>query len=681
LFDEDDSPPWVLTARAEGANLGPAEKVLAMEPSMQPREAVRIGVFEVDFVAGELRKRGIKIKLHRQPFQVLSILLEHAGQVVTKEELSRKLWEGDTFVDFEHSLATAISKIREALGDSADSPRYVETLPRRGYRFIAEVSVVSGSSVDQLESAAGDLSAAIDPSPIERAGTATGDKRTRWSLASKISALALALMLAILAVWTFRPGRGSSASPPPPAPIRSLAVLPLESLSSDASQEYFADGMTDELITDLGQISALRVISRTSTMQYKGARKPLPQIARELDVDGVVEGTVLRSGQKVRITAQLIRAAADQHLWSNSYEGDLGDTLALQSKVAREIAEQIRIHLTPQEKAALKSVKAVNPEAYEAYLKGRYFWNKRTADGLKKAADYFNQAIEKDPNYAPAYTGLADSYALLGDWEYGVLPPKEAYPKAKAAATTALELDHTLSEAHTSLAFSLDGFDWDWESAEREFKRAIELNPNYATAHHWYGWHLSVLGRHSEAIAELRKAESLDPLSLIISADVAEELLIAHQYDESIKQSRKTVDMDSNFALAHYELGQAYVQKHMYNEAIRELQTSIALSGGSTTCTSNLAYAYAVSGQKSEAARILNALTSRPAHRFSNASEIALIYVGLDNKDQAMIWLEKAYAERFNPGILMRPAFDSLRSDPRFQDLLRRIGLTPQSAT
>ena len=470
-----------------------------------------MGVFEVDFVAGELRKRGIKIKLHRQPFQVLSILLERPGQIVTKDDLSRRLWEGDTFVDFEHSLATAISKIREALGDSADSPRYVETLPRRGYRFIAEVTAVNRGSVDELESPTGDLPPAAAPSQIEPAGKTPGDKGKLWSPASKISALALVLVLAILPAWILRTGRGSSATLPPPRPIRSLAVLPLESLSSDASQEYFADGMTDELITDLGQISALRVISRTSAMQYKGAHKPLPQIARELDVDAVVEGTVLHSGQRVRITAQLIRAAADQHLWSNSYEGDLGDTLALQSKVAREIADQIRINLTPQEKAALKSVKEVDPEAYEAYLKGRYFWNKRTADGLQKAVDYFNQAIEKDPNYAPPYTGLADSYSLLGDWEYGVLPPKEAYPKAKAAAITALELDHTLSEAHTSLAFSLDGFDWDWGAAEREFKRAIELNPNYATAHHWYAWHLSVLGRNSEAIAELRKAENLDP--------------------------------------------------------------------------------------------------------------------------------------------------------------------------
>ena len=300
LFDEGYPRQEALIARAEGATPGPAERRVAMEPSPQPRP-VRIGVFEVDFATRELRKHGIKIKLHGQPSKVLSILLEHSGQVVTSEELSRRLWEGDTFVDFEHSLATAISKIREALGDSADSPRYVETLPRRGYRFIAEATVVSGGSVNKLAPAAGDPPPAKDHDQIEVVGKTVVSKRPPWRLASKTSVLVLALLLATLLVWIFRPGSRSSANPPLPSPIRSLAVLPLESLSSDASQDYFADGMTDELVADLGQISALRVISRTSIMQYKGARKPLPQIARELNVDAVVEGTVLRAGQKVRI--------------------------------------------------------------------------------------------------------------------------------------------------------------------------------------------------------------------------------------------------------------------------------------------------------------------------------------------------------------------------------------------
>ena len=460
-----------------------------------------------------------------------------------------------------------------------------------------------------------------------------------------------------------------------PRGIRSLAVLPLDNLSGDASQNYFADGMTDELITDLAQISALRVISRTSVMVYKGARKPLPQIARELNVDAVVEGTVLRSGDQVRITAQLIEASTDKHLWSQSYEGELRDTLALQNRVASAIADQIRINLTPQEQAALKNVKVVNPEAYESYLKGRYFWNKRTADGLKVALAYFNQAIEEDPKYAQAYSGLADTYALLGDWQYAVMTPKEAFPKAKAAAIKALELDSALGEAHNSLAFVLDGFDWDLDSGGKEFRRAIELNPGYATAHHWYAWHLSLLGRYDEAIAEMRKAENLDPLSLIINADLAELLVLAHSYDESIRQSRKTIEMDPNFALAHNQLAQAYLQEHRYEEAVAELQKAVQLSGDSPTCIANLARAYVASGKRSEALKLLSDLKKRSNSGYSNASEIAMIYASLGDTDQAMNWLERGYEERFNPGVLLRPGFDPLRSDPRFQNLVHRIGL------
>ena len=633
-----------------------------MEP-LRHTSIVRFGTYEVSLRSGEVRKAGVKIRVQQQPMKLLKILLERPGEVVTREELRGRVWADESFGDFDQAVNIAIAKLRSALGDSADNPRYIETLPKRGYRFIADVSVVDADArTKRPESAGGDIPGGISS---KGAGLTVAPKRRLWPTRRVIVALALLLSLPILAVWLFRSGR-------PPTGIRSLAVLPLDNLSGDASQDYFADGMTDELITDLAQISALRVISRTSVMVYKGARRPLPEIARELNVDAVVEGTVLRSGEQVRITAQLIQAPADKHLWAQSYEGDLHDTLALQKKVASAIAEQIRIELTPKEQAVLKNAKVVNPEAYEAYLKGRYFWNKRTADGLKRAVDYFDQAIEKDPNYAQAYAGLTDSYALLGDWEYGVLAPSEAYPKAKAAAIKALELDNALGEAHTSLAFSLDVFDWDWESAEREFRRAIGLNPGYATAHHWYAWHLSEMGRNSEAIAEMRKAENLDPLSLIISADVAEILLVAHLNDKAIVQSRKTVDMDPNFAIAHYELGQAFVEKHSYNEAIAEFQKAIELSGGSIPCTSNLAYAYAVSNKRNEAVKILNDVKTRSTR---NAAEIALMYVGLGEKDQAMKWLGKAYEEHFNPSILLRPAFDPLRSDPRFQNLVHRIGL------
>jgi TolB-like protein/DNA-binding winged helix-turn-helix (wHTH) protein/Tfp pilus assembly protein PilF len=647
-----------------------------MGPVVPPPRTIRFGVFELDVHSGELRKQGRKIRLEGQPVHILICLLENPGELVTREELHRRLWPADTYVNFEHGLNAAVKRLRRALDDSADNPRFVETLPRRGYRFLAPIQTANAAEdipvVNEPPPAEPEPASAYLPEVTDAVDLLTKtvlSDRVRWPLAWNRSALALLLVVGIFTVWMLRPKN----SPSPV--IRSLAVLPLENLSGNPSQDYFSDGMTDELITELGQISQLRVISRTSVMTYKGARRPLPEIARDLNVDAVVEGTVLRSGDRVRITAQLIQAPADKHLWAQSYEGDVRETLALQRQVARAIAEEIRIELTPHERDVLKSVKSVNAEAYEAYLKGRYFWNKRTGDGLRKAVDYFQQAIEKDPNYAPAYTGLADSFALLGDWEYGVLAPTEAYPQAKAAATKALELDSNLGEAHISLAFSLDGFDWDFAAGEREFRRGIELNPGYATGHQWYAGHLTLFGKDSEAIAEMKKAEDLDPLSLIIGADLAEDLLIAHQYEEAIQLSRKTMDMDPRFALAHYQLGQAFLQTHRYDEAIAELQKAVAFSGGSTTSTSSLAYAYAVSGRRNEALKILNDLKSQPSEKFSHAPEIALVYIGLDDKDQAMVWLEKGYAERFNPGVLMRPAFDLLRSDPRFQDLLHRIGL------
>jgi len=361
-------------------------------------------------------------------------------------------------------------------------------------------------------------------------------------------------------------------------------------------------------------------------------------------------------------------------LWSDSYDGDLRETLTLQNNVARTIAEQIRINLNAQERATLTHVKVVDPRAYEAYLKGRYFWNKRTGDDFEKAVEYFNQAIQRDPDYAQAYSGLADTYALLGDWEYGVLAPSEAFPRAKAAAVKALQLDNTLGEAHTSLAFCLDGFDWDLKSADTEFRRGIELNPGYATAHHWYAWHLALLGRNNDAIAEMKKAQNLDPLSLIINADLAELLLIAHFTDESIQQSRKTIEMDVNFPLAHNQLALAYLQRQKHDEAISELQHAVQLSAGSPTCTANLARAFAVSGRKDEAVRLLDNLKKR-LRATSNASEIAVVYAALGENDEAMTWLEKGFEERFNPGVLLRPGFDPLRGDRRFQDLERRVGL------
>src|SRR6204780_4166871 len=637
-----------------------------MQQAGSSSACLRFGVFEADLRNGELTKQGKRLRLQEQPFQLLAMLLERPGELVTREEVRQRLWP-ETIVDFDHGLNKAISKVRDALGDSAENPRFIETVASRGYRFLADVAVVHGG---QPQTAAGDLADGREARGLEQPPDAGTPARWRshafgWKLSGVVSALALAVLLS----WFFYSWRH------PLSTIHSLAVLPLENLSNDASQDYFADGMTDELITHLGQISAIRVISRTSAMTYKNAHKPLAEIARELNVDAGFEGSVLHSGERVRSAAQLIEVPADKQIWAESYEGDFRDTLALQSRVARSIAAQIRATLNRQEQVALDNPKAVNPEAYEAYLKGRYFLNKRTGDGLRTAIDYFKRAIENDSNYAEAYSGLADAYALSGDWKYGVLPPQEAFPKAKAAATKALALDESLGEAHASLAYALDLYAWNWVAAETEYKRAIELNPNNPTAHQWYSWHLLMMGRNSEAIAELREAESLDPLSLIISADVADALSVAHRFDEAEQQARKTLQLDPNFAIGHYELGQALEQRHLHDQAIAEFQKAIAISGHSGAFDSNLGYAYAVSGRTEEAKKVVEDLEHRQDQNPSLDADIALIYVGLGDPDQAMSWLDKGYEARFKASILLRPAFDPLPSDARFRELLRRVGL------
>jgi len=633
---------------------------------------VRFGIFEVDLRGGELRKRGLRIRLQDQPFQVLAMLLERPGELVTREELRARLWTADTFVDFDHGLNKAVNKLREALGDSAASPRFIETVARRGYRFIAEVAPLESTPAEAANAAgsvdAGGSAEAKTPS-IPSIPDSHSTSRARWPIVSIAGLVVLTLATIGLLVWGFRAGGRS-------APVmRSLAVLPLENLSPDASQEYFADGMTDELIATLGQISALRVISRTSVMPYKRARKPLPDIARELDVDAIVEGTVRRAGSQVRITAQLIDARADRHLWSDSYQGDIREALTLQHDVARAIATQIRVNVNEAERARLASAHPVVPEAYEAYLKGRYFWNKRTAAGLQAARAHFEQAISLDRTYAQAYSGLADTFALLGDWQYAVMPATEALPKAKAAATQALAIDDALAEAHTSLGFCLDGFDWSFTAADREFRRGIELNPGYATGHHWYAWHLVLMGRTAEAIDEMKRAARLDPLSLIISADLAELLLIAHATPESMQQSRKALELDPQFAFAHNQLGQAYLQQGRHDEALAELRVAAASPDSSPTIRANLARAYVAAGRRRDAEQVLDDLKQRVTATSSSAVDIATVYAALGDHDQAMTWLEQGYQQRFNPGVLLRPGLDPLRADPRFQDLVRRVGL------
>jgi TolB-like protein/DNA-binding winged helix-turn-helix (wHTH) protein/Flp pilus assembly protein TadD len=632
-----------------------------MQQTEIPPRNLKFAVFEADLRTGELTRLGKRVRLQEQPFQLLAMLLEKPGVLVTREELHLKLWP-QTTVDFDHGLNKAISKIREALGDSAENPRFIETVARRGYRFLADVTVVEG---EQTKAVTDDLAPEQNPGPLplRDAGTSSGRSArfSAWWLFGVVLVLAVSLSTIV------HSSRLSSSM------IHSIVVLPLQNLSSDASQNYFADGMTDELITNLAQIRRLRVIASPSSTAYTRSRQPLREIARDLNVDAVVKGSVLLSGDRVRITARLIEISTGRDVWAQSYEGDLHDTLKIQSEIARAIAAQFRIILDRQEGAALKKPMTENPDAYEAYLKGRYFWNRRTGDGLKRAIEYFNRAIALDPNYAEAYSGLADAYALSGNLEYGVLPPQDAFVKAKAAATKALALNSSLGEAHTSLAYILDHYGRDWEAAETEYQLAIKLSPAYATLHLWYAWHLMIMGKTNESILEFRKADSLDPLSLAINASLADALCISHLYDKSVDQSRRTLELSPNFAIGHYVLGQALEQKHMYDEAIAEFQKAIELSGHSGAFDSNLAYAYAVSGRKEEATKIVKDLEAE--HNPAVDANIALVYEGLGDQDQAMTWLNKAYDARFNPSILLRPAFDPLRSDPRFSDLMHRLGI------
>jgi TolB-like protein/Tfp pilus assembly protein PilF len=459
--------------------------------------------------------------------------------------------------------------------------------------------------------------------------------------------------------------------------IRSLAVLPLENFSHDPNQDYFADGITEELITDLAQISALKVISRTSVMQYKGTRKPLPQIAQELGVDAVVEGSVQRSGGRVRITAQLIDARADQHLWARSYERDLRGVLALQAEVAQAITNELKIKLTPERHLRLAASRPVAPDAYESYLKGRYYLSKRTEKDLKKSIEYFQQAIEKDPNYASAHSGMADAYALLA--YRGNLPSNEAFSRAKASAMKAVELDDSLAEAHASLAFIAEVHEWDWVNAEREYKRALELNPGYAAAHNWYAGYLMYVGRFDEGIAEAMRARDLDPLSLPVNNALAGRLLVAGRVDEALEQLKKTLEMDPRFASAHQTLGWARLNMGRHEEAIQEFQQALQLSGtDDTDHMVDLGFAYAAAGKREEARRILAKLKRLHEQGLVPSGSIAILYGALGELDEAFAWLDKAYEER-DPELtyikVPTRRFEPLRHDPRYQDMLRRMNL------
>jgi TolB-like protein/DNA-binding winged helix-turn-helix (wHTH) protein/Flp pilus assembly protein TadD len=622
---------------------------------------LRFDTFELDPRAGELRKLGTKLRLQGQPLQLLAILLQGAGHLVTREELSKQLWPAGTFVDFDHSLHNAVGRIREVLGDSAETPRYIETLPRRGYRFIGRVEEIQVPSIP----------AGSNGKTAEAAAVATPTKR-RAALVLLTLGSCCAIGLAAWSAWQhFYP---RSAVPP----IRSIAVLPMQNLSGDAAQEFFADGMTDELITDLAKIGALRVISRTSVMRYKGTKKSLPEIARELNVDGIVEGSVIRSGQRVRITAQLLQAPKDQHLWADTYDRDLGDVLRLQSEVAQAIAQQVRAQVTPQQQARLRSARPVNPEAYDAYLRGRFsltneFTNPRQ---LKAAQAYFQESIQKDPGFALAYAGLADSYAYLAI--FGHLSPEFAQRSAKEALRKASELDDTIGEIHDTLGMLSWRDDWDWNTADREFNQAIALSPSYSCAHEDRAIFLGLMGRRDEALAEVATSSELDHSSSFALAESAVYYLL-RDYQGLIEAGRRGVVSAPDEWLEHYYLGTGYEATGKRLEAIAEYQKALEMSGGEQDPAAALSHAYAATGRRAEAESILRDLQRKSKTVEVSPYFFAATYAGLGEKDRAFDFLEKAYQQR-NADLVWSLRtdlrLDNLRSDPRYQDLVRRVGYT-----
>jgi TolB-like protein/DNA-binding winged helix-turn-helix (wHTH) protein/Flp pilus assembly protein TadD len=590
------------------------------------------------------------VSLAPKTVETLLVLLENAGHVVDKDELMRRVWP-NVFVE-EGNLNKNIFVLRKALGKAGNGLEYIETVPKRGYRFVAPVKPL------------------LIPQPeVELLGVQNAS-HTRPS--SKFRALvAGGLMVSFILVITGVLGRIIPWRSSPAGTVRSIAVLPLENLSGDAGQDYFADGMTDELITNLGQIGSLRVISRTSVMKYKGLHKPLSQIAKELNVDAVVEGTVFRSGNRVRITAQLIQARSDVHLWAGSYERDLRDVLSLQNEVAASVADQIRIKLTPQEQAALKNALVLNSESQDAYLKGHYFATKGTIDDAERAIPYFDIAIAKEPNHALAYAGLASAYIQLGHSMH--LPPGEAFPAAKTAALKALAADNTIEEAHTALANALFLHDWDFTQAQHEFRLALQLNPNSVRAQNDYASFLNAMGKADQAVTIVQRALQNDPLSLSAMTNVAWQLYWARRYDEALLQLHRVLELNPNFDAAHYCLGLVYEQRHDFRLALAEIDRAPSLCNGGK-CFGLLGQVLALSGDKAGAQEALRQVQRRS---YASPWHVAIIYANLGDKDQAFAWLEKCYQGREHDLVFSRvwPMFDSLRSDPRYEDLMRRVGL------
>ncbi len=643
---------------------------------LTPR-VILFGPFAAHLDSGELRREGHKIRLQAQPFNLLVMLLERPGEVVSREQIRGKLWPADTFVDFDHSLGTAINKIRSALNDSAEAPRFVETLPKRGYRFVADVReapIPAGNVSEAVRESAPELPPPALPTRVPAAVVATQASPRPGRSRLLLVCSALLIVLLTLGSYAWHQSRRASAS----SPIRSLAVLPLENLSSNPEEEFFANGMTDELITNLAKISSLHVISRTSVLRYRGMHRPVSEIARELGVDGIVEGTILRSGGKVRITAQLIRASTDQHLWAEEYERDTHDVLALQADVARGIAQSIHVRLTPREQSQLSGTPTFDPAIEELYWKGVYFINKTTLPDFKRADEYFQQMLQKDPLSARAWTGVAMAAHHSGMW--GVF---DAFPLAKTAALKAISLDDSLAEAHAELGMLSYVYDWNIAEAERELRRAIDLNPNYARTHIYYALMLSHTGRSQEGLDEIERARRLDPLSPFTVGIAGNVYFAVRKYDDAIRALQFALQIEPQDQMAHARLAWNWQAKGEYAKAIDELRLSYPadarnLLGGDKIYT-RLKDAYAAHGANGYLRESLAiALAGHKPGAHYGTDSIAALYAQLGESDKALDWLEQGYAVH-DPfvffWIAVLPDYDSLRSHPRFQKLLRELNL------
>jgi len=626
-----------------------------MAPQIQASRVLQFGAFEVDLRAGELRKSGARIKLQEQPFQILVMLLERPGDVLTREELRQKLWPADTFVDFDNGLNTAIKKLRDTLGDSADSPRFIETLPKRGYRFIYPVNGARAPAAVQ-----------VPPPAWWRRPQATG-------LLALTALLAIAVAANVGGLRDRITGRASLG------PIASVAVLPCKNLTGDPDQEFLADGLTDVLTTHLAQVKSLIVPSVTSAMYFKGEHKRLSEIARELGVQALVEPSVQRSRDRLLVNFQLIHAPTDRHLWAKSYEVDPKNVQALLPAVAREILEAMNAQVTSEEKSRLSSSRETTPEAYEAYMRGRYHVRKGTDVDRFKAAELFNKAIEIDQRFAPAYAGLAALHAHGGAYLVGGVVSDRAL--ARKWADKALELDPTLAETHAALGW-LDSSDWNWRGAEEHYKRAIELNPSDATAHTWYAQFLGGMQRFEEAFAQSQIAMRLGPADPDTITHAAFPYLAAGRIDQAIAYWQSVLELDPNYWGAHTFLGRAYVKKGMYKEGIAALERTIELRGREGIALGTLANAYAKAGRRDEALKLLRELEERARKRGTPGGYgMVVAYAGLGDGEKVFALLEKSFERHTGIIFLLKsePLFEPFDSDPRYRDLLIRIGLPPES--